>query len=164
MKNKALSIIVKSEQLYKIVDTSYVNDRVLLKIDTIIGDLPYDILDINRMESVDLIAALDYVKLMDRTPSLKDCILSNLQSINDFMKKFIEDKYSEKVTFNQIEKSFKKINIIKTSKKDIIQILDQKRDPSLPYDTSTLIADHVMKELEEPVALNEGQEDRCTIL
>ncbi|OAJ35001.1 hypothetical protein [Piscirickettsia salmonis] len=83
---------------------------------------------------------------------LEDYIFSIMSGVN------IASKETEPQLFQDIEKAFNKININQTSKMSIIEILAQKKEPELPLDTSTLIADFIMKGSKEPVSVTENNE------
>ncbi|WP_416430727.1 hypothetical protein [Piscirickettsia salmonis] len=172
-----MDIIIKIEKIEQMICLVYnfgKNSDTISRINKIIDDIPHNQLNTKkRLEhSLSAICIIHHKELSLQEildSSLGEQVYLKLISLKAYVfdvMSGVDIAYDmeEPQFFQDIEKTFKKINIIKTSKKDIIQILDQKKDPSLPYDTSTLIADHVMKELEEPVTLSKKQENLCLIL
>ncbi|OAJ32966.1 hypothetical protein [Piscirickettsia salmonis] len=69
------------------------------------------------------------------------------------MDNYIDNEVRDYIIPKDIKEALNNTRIIETSRKNIIQELDEKKDPQLPRETSTLIADFVMKKSSEPVSL-----------
>ncbi|OAJ34996.1 hypothetical protein [Piscirickettsia salmonis] len=159
IEERAITTLRKLQKVKCLINKPLVKISDISTIDKIIDDMPHDRLK-NKKKSTPSSKVIQSIYYdLSTGIDFKQKINKKIELLQLYAKMVLTNrvgKNQDSQFFQNLEKAFKKVNIITASKRDIIQILDQKKDPQLPPETSTIIADYVMEQYNEPVSLSKS--------